>query len=120
MATFSARTFEMEEAALDGGAGSPGGVATDMSDIVGDGWSIGRRLNGPIAFRGMFQRRNLLRVSERTKELHFPSELRAYTVFPRGCGEEKKPSPDTVPRLIPGLRTTSFLVAILACRRSLF
>ncbi len=74
MATFSVRIFEIEEAILDGGARSPGGVATDMSDIVGDGWSVGRRLKGPIAFRGMFQRRNLLRVSECTKELYFPSE----------------------------------------------
>jgi hypothetical protein len=74
MATFSLRVFEREEAALEDNTKSSGGVATDMSDIAGDEWSIGRRLNGPIAFRGMFQRRNLVKVNEYTKALYLSSE----------------------------------------------
>jgi hypothetical protein len=40
METFSLRVFEREEIALEDTARSSGGVATDISDFAGDGWSI--------------------------------------------------------------------------------
>ena len=40
METFSLRVFERAEVVLQDSVRSPGGVATDMSDFAGEGWSI--------------------------------------------------------------------------------
>lgn len=109
-----------EEAAFGDTAKLPGGVATDISDLTGDGRSIANGLDGPTALYGMFQRRNLCGVNECTKAPYIISAHWAYMVFPSGCCELKGPSFKDLPELILGVSPTPFLEAILAYRRSLF